>query len=163
MTSALPLVHAATITRGRHLQYFTIAWNSLEGLIALLAGFFEGSVALVGFGFDSLIEVTTGAAVLWRLYRDERAERLALRVVGVSFAALAVYIAYDSLSSLLLEEAPERSVAGMVLAAVSLIVMPLLGQRKRLHPLSGVLPWVPMRGRPSSVLICLQSCWPGSC
>jgi divalent metal cation (Fe/Co/Zn/Cd) transporter len=120
------------IQRGRRLQYFTVAWNSLEGLIALLAGFLAGSVALVGFGFDSVIEVTSGAAVLWRLYsEDERSERVALRIVGACFVALAVYIAYDSASSLLAGRAPERSIPGILLAAVSLLVMPILARAKR--------------------------------
>ena len=70
------------VERGRRLEYFTILWNSLEALAALISGFIAGSVALVGFGLDSLIEVTSGAALLWRLHQDdniakrERAERL---------------------------------------------------------------------------------------
>ena len=137
MTSPLPLLDAAAlrphaIRRGRRLQYFTVTWNSLEGLIALAAGFLAGSVALVGFGFDSVIEVTSGAAVLWRLYREgERSERMALRVVGVCFVALAAYIAYDSAHSLLAGQTPERSIPGIVLAVLSLIVMPVLARAKR--------------------------------
>jgi divalent metal cation (Fe/Co/Zn/Cd) transporter len=137
LTSPLPLLdsHALrplAIRRGRRLQYFTVTWNSLEGLIALLAGFLAGSVALVGFGFDSVIEVTSGAAVLWRLYSEgERSERIALRVVGSCFVALAVYIAYDSAASLLAGLAPERSIPGIALAVLSLIVMPVLARAKR--------------------------------
>jgi divalent metal cation (Fe/Co/Zn/Cd) transporter len=132
VTSTVPLLNAAAIRRGRRLQYFTVAWNSLEGLIALVAGFLAGSVALVGFGFDSVIEVTSGAAVLWRLYRDgEHAERLALRIVGLCFVALAVYIAYESAATLLGGRAPERSIPGIVLAALSLVVMPILARAKR--------------------------------
>jgi divalent metal cation (Fe/Co/Zn/Cd) transporter len=125
-------VRSAAIRRGRRLQYFTVAWNSLEGLIALVAGFIASSVALVGFGFDSVIEVTSAAAMLWRLYREgEQSERLALRIVGVCFLALAAYIAYDSLASLLADRAPERSIPGIVLAVLSLIVMPILARAKR--------------------------------
>ena len=86
--------------RGKQLEYFTIVWNSLEAIIALVSGFFAGSVALVGFGLDSLFEVTSGAALLWRLHHGERsgnsdnADRTALRVVGLSFVALAVYVGY---------------------------------------------------------------------
>jgi len=87
---------ARAVARGKRLEYFTIGWNSLEGLIALLAGFLAGSVALVGFGFDSAIEVTSGAALLWRLHRGERAERATLRMVGACFVTLAIYVAYDS-------------------------------------------------------------------
>ena len=119
------------VVRARRLEYFTIAWNSLEGLIALLAGFFAGSVALVGFGFDSAIEVTSGAALLWRLHRGERAERATLRMVGGCFVALALYVAYDSLHTLWMRETPNRSVAGIALTAVSIVVMPLLARAKR--------------------------------
>jgi len=91
----------------------------------------------VGFGFDSLIEVTSGAALLWRLSADmneekrERIEAVALRIVGACFLALALYVGYESITRLLQREAPERSVPGIALAIVSLIVMPLLARAKR--------------------------------
>ncbi len=121
---------------GRRLEYFTIAWNSLEGLIAVGLGLLAGSVALVGFGLDSAIEVTSGAALLWRLSRDssparEHAEQITLKIVGWSFLALAAYVVYDSLVSLIARQAPERSIPGIVLATASLIVMPLLARAKR--------------------------------
>jgi divalent metal cation (Fe/Co/Zn/Cd) transporter len=119
------------VARGKRLEYFTIAWNSLEGLIALFAGFLAGSVALVGFGFDSAIEVTSGAALLWRLHRGERAERATLRIVGASFILLALYVAYDSAHTLWSRETPGRSVTGIALTAVSIVVMPLLARAKR--------------------------------
>lgn len=128
---------AAFVNRGRRLEYFTIIYNSLEGLIAVIAGIFAGSIALVGFGFDSLIEVTSGSVLLWRLYSDadeerrEQVETISLRIVGVCFVALAAYVSYDSVKSLLLREAPEESAVGIVLAAVSLIVMPILVRAKR--------------------------------
>jgi divalent metal cation (Fe/Co/Zn/Cd) transporter len=88
---------AAFVGRGRYLEYFfTIAYNSLEGLIAVSAGLVGGSIALVGFGFDSLIEVTSGAVLLWRLRADvdeqrrERAEAISLRIVGVCFVVLII-------------------------------------------------------------------------
>src|ERR1700694_2416422 len=93
---------AKLVTKGRRLEYFTIAYNSLEGLIAVVAGLMVGSIALVGFGFDSLIEVTSGAALLWRLHSDadesgrERIEAITLRIVGVLFLLLAAYVSYDS-------------------------------------------------------------------
>lgn len=125
------------VRRGRWLEYFTIAYNSLEGLIAILAGWLAGSIALVGFGVDSAIEVASGAALLYRLYSDadlqrrERTERTALRIVGVSFIALAVYVAYESAGRLLHREPPAESLVGIVLAAVSVIVMPLVARSKR--------------------------------
>jgi len=132
MASSSPITnHARAVARAQRLEYFTITWNSLEGLIALLAGFLAGSVALVGFGFDSLIEVTSGAALLWRLHRGERAERATLRIVGGCFVALALYVAYDSTHALWLREAPRGSIAGIALTAVSVVVMPLLARAKR--------------------------------
>jgi divalent metal cation (Fe/Co/Zn/Cd) transporter len=125
------------VRRGRKLEYFTIVYNFLEGLIAIVAGLIAGSVSLVGFGIDSGIEVTSGAALLWRLKhefnteRRESAERATLKIVGLCFIALAIYILYDSISILIRREAPERSISGIVLAAVSVVVMPLLARSKR--------------------------------
>jgi cation diffusion facilitator family transporter len=127
---------AAAVRRGKRLEYLTITYNSLEGLIAIVFGLLAGSIALVGFGFDSVIEVTSGAALLWRLSADvderkrERAEAISLKVVGVSFLALAAYVAYDAVSSIVRQEAPEESIPGIVLAAASLVVMPLLARAK---------------------------------
>jgi divalent metal cation (Fe/Co/Zn/Cd) transporter len=128
---------ADLVKRGRYLEYFTIGYNSLEGLIAVAAGLLAGSIALVGFGFDSLIEVTSGAVLLWRLHADldeerrERVEAISLRIVGACFVLLAIYVSYDSVKSLIRREAPQESIVGIVLAAVSLIVMPLLVRAKR--------------------------------
>ena len=125
------------VRRGRRLEYFTIVYNCLEGLISIIAGLIAGSVSLIGFGIDSAIEVTSGAALLWRLShefnpeRRESVERTTLRIVGLCFLALAVYILYDSLSILVMHDAPERSIPGIVLAAVSVVVMPLLARAKR--------------------------------
>lgn len=127
----------AQIRRGKLLEYFTVTYNSLEGVIAIAAGLFAGSIALVGFGFDSAIEVISGAALLWRLYGDadesrrERIEERALRIVGVSFFILAAYVTYDAVTSLVRREAPDESIVGIVLAAVSVVVMPLLVRAKR--------------------------------
>ena len=128
---------ASSVRRGRRLEYFTIAYNSLEGLIAVVAGLMAGSIALVGFGFDSLIEVTSGAALVWRLNSDadesrrERVEAITLRIVGVCFLLLAAYISYDSIKSLIRREEPRESIPGIILAIASLIVMPLLVRAKR--------------------------------
>lgn len=125
-----------SVRRGRSLEYLTVGWNSLEGVIAVGAGLAAGSIALVGFGFDSVIEVASGAALLWRLHLDaperrERAERVALKVVGFSFLALAAYVAFDALKSLVAREPPEASHVGIAVATLSLVVMPLLARAKR--------------------------------
>lgn len=130
------LERAVLIRRGKRLEYFTIAYNCLEGVVSIIAGLVAGSVALMGFGLDSAIEVTSGAALLWRLRSDdhirrEQRERMTLRAVGGCFLALAVYVACESFASLLGGRAPERSVIGMGVAAASLIVMPLLARAKR--------------------------------
>ena len=123
--------------RGRRLEYFTIGWNSLEGLIAVGAGALAGSISLVGFGVDSFIEVSSGAALLWRMAVDadecqrERRERLTLRLVGISFLALAAYVTWAGLGDLITRAAPETSTPGLLLACASLIVMPLLSRAKR--------------------------------
>ena len=128
---------AALVKRGRRLEHFTIVYNSLEGLIAVVAGLMAGSIALIGFGFDSLIEVTSGAALVWRLNSDadesrrERVEVIALRIVGVCFVLLAIYVCYDSIKSLTQREEPRESIPGIILAIASLIVMPLLVRAKR--------------------------------
>jgi divalent metal cation (Fe/Co/Zn/Cd) transporter len=125
------------VRRGLALNYLTLGYNSLEGLIAIGAGLVAGSIALVGFGLDSLIEVSASVAALWRLYqdRDERhrdqAEKVALRVIGVLFLALAVYVAADAGRALYQRRAPDESLVGIVLAALSLVVMPLLALAKR--------------------------------
>ena len=128
---------AAAVHRGLSLEYFTVAWNSLEALVALVSGTAAGSIALIGFGLDSLIEVSSGGILLWRLHSDhdeqrrESAERRALQLVGISFLALATYVAGDSVATLVNREAPERSLVGIVLAIASLITMPLLARGKR--------------------------------
>jgi divalent metal cation (Fe/Co/Zn/Cd) transporter len=128
---------AVLARRGQHLEYFTIGWNSLEGLIAVAAGTIAGSISLVGFGVDSFIEVTSGAALLWRMAGDgdaclrERREVLTLRIVGLCFLALAAYVAVEALGHLRSGSPAETSRAGIALAAASLVVMPLLSRAKR--------------------------------
>jgi divalent metal cation (Fe/Co/Zn/Cd) transporter len=127
----------AVTQRGKRLEYFTVAWNSLEGLVAVVAGALAGSISLVGFGIDSFIEVTSGSVLLWRMSVDadvrqrERNEKLSLRIVGVCFLALAAYVGYESVSDLVRKKAPEHSIPGIVLACVSLVVMPLLSRAKK--------------------------------
>ncbi len=121
--------------RAIRLEYLTIAWNSAEAVVALVAGWLAGSIALVGFGFDSVIETTAGVVLLWRLRQrgdlESLAESRAQRIVGGTFFALAVYVTVESVRDLRMHHAPEESVVGIVLAAVSLVVMPLLARAKR--------------------------------
>jgi divalent metal cation (Fe/Co/Zn/Cd) transporter len=125
------------VRRGRLLEYFTIGYNSIEGATSIVAGLIAGSVSLIGFGLDSLIEVTSGAALLWRLRHDldvsrrEQVERTTLRLVGACFIALALYILYESTSMLIRRVPPERSIAGIMIAAISVVIMPLLARAKR--------------------------------
>ena len=128
---------AAIVRRGRRLEYFTIAWNSAEGLLAVGMGVVAGSISLVSFGLDSFIEVTSGSVLLWRMSVDadvhsrEHNEKRALRIVGFCFLLLAAYVAYESSMDLVARRAPEHSLPGIILACVSLIAMPLLSRAKR--------------------------------
>jgi divalent metal cation (Fe/Co/Zn/Cd) transporter len=128
---------AALVQRGLALNYLTIAYNVLEAIVALGAGIVSSSVALVGFGLDSVIEVTASGAAQWRLRADldaarrERVERATLRIIGWSFLTLAAYVVIDSANALLRREPPERSVVGLVLLALSAVVMPVLARAKR--------------------------------
>jgi divalent metal cation (Fe/Co/Zn/Cd) transporter len=137
MTHSAVSRRPAAVRRGQWLTWATIAYNSLEGLLSVGAGLFAGSIALVGFGLDSFIEVTASGAAVWRLHRDadvthrERAERSALRVIGSSFLALAAYITIDALHSLLTRNEPRGSALGIVIALASLVVMPILARAKR--------------------------------
>jgi len=125
------------VRRGQRLEHFTIAYNALEGLGSIVAGVFAGSIALVGFGVDSIIEVTSATALLVRLHADadhahrERSERITLRIVGICFLALAAWIAFDSINSLIYRAPPEHSIPGIVITALSVVVMPLLSRAKR--------------------------------
>lgn len=133
----LALDRRVFVRRGKRLEYFTIAWNSLEGIVAVASGILAGSISLVGFGVDSFIEVTSGTALLWRLsldaekHRRERIERITLRIVGACFLSLAAYVGYEAASNLIGKKAPEHSLPGIILACVSLVVMPLLSRAKR--------------------------------
>src|ERR1700674_5406460 len=137
MAETAILDRTAVVRHGRRLEYFTIAWNAAEGLVAVVAGVIAGSISLVGFGIDSFVEVTSGSVLLWRmsvdseLQRRELNEKRALRIVGVCFLLLSAYIAYESVLDLWSGRAPEHSIPGIVLACVSLVVMPLLSRAKR--------------------------------
>ena len=118
--------------RGLRLEYLTIGWNVLEGIVAIASGVAAGSVALVVFGLDSFIEVGAAGVVVWELKGiDENREKKALRIIGATFFVLAGYVAITATRDLLLRERPSESVPGLVLAAASLLVMPGLAWAKR--------------------------------
>lgn len=139
MNAGTPIVsvredRAALILRGRRLEYLTIAWNAFEAAVALISGLLAGSVALVGFGLDSVIETASASILLWRLragHDGERREHTARRFVGVCFLFLAAYVAVESLRALWIKAQPERSLPGILIAIAAVIVMPLLGRAKR--------------------------------
>jgi divalent metal cation (Fe/Co/Zn/Cd) transporter len=128
---------AYDLQRGIFLEYLTIAWNILEGCVAVASGVVAGSIALMGFGIDSFIETSSGGILLWRLHAErcgadvEKLERKALRLVGLSFLLLAAYIAVDSIKSLVEKARPERSPIGIGITMLSLVVMPWLAYQKR--------------------------------
>lgn len=111
----------------------TITWNVIEAVVALIAGRAASSAALIGFGLDSIVEVLSAAAVAWQFAAPdpEKRERVALRVIAVSFFGLAAYVTVDALLSLTGLREPEHSMVGIVLAALSLIVMPFLSWFER--------------------------------
>jgi divalent metal cation (Fe/Co/Zn/Cd) transporter len=117
----------------------TIAWNSAEAIIALISGILARSIALVGFGLDSIVEVSSALIIVWRLAShsddeeaNERAEQRAVRLIALSFFAIAAYVTAEAMMKLLgLGEHPERSQLGLVLVTLSLVVMPALMWAKR--------------------------------
>jgi divalent metal cation (Fe/Co/Zn/Cd) transporter len=131
--------------RGLHrralwLEYFTVGWNVVEGVVAIGAGIIAGSVALVGFGVDSSIEVISALGLLWRLRKagpeatvaeESAAERRALYVVAATFFLLVAYITYEAITALIGREAPETSTVGLVLSVLSLVIMPALAWWKQ--------------------------------
>ncbi|GAA2897004.1 cation transporter [Pseudonocardia halophobica] len=124
---------AVLTRRVRLLVAATISYNVVEAVVAISAGHVASSTALIGFGLDSVIEVASAAAVAWQFSGSdpEQRERAALRVIGLSFFALAAYVAVESVRSLLGAGEPEHSAVGIVLAALSLVVMPLLSAAQR--------------------------------
>jgi divalent metal cation (Fe/Co/Zn/Cd) transporter len=117
------------------LECFTVAWNTLEAAVALVAGLVAGSIALVGFGLDSAIETASALAVLWRFRQhgvaEDTAELRAARFVGITFFALAIYIGFEAVADLWMRHEARFSLPGMLLATAALIVMPTLGLTKR--------------------------------
>jgi cation diffusion facilitator family transporter len=141
MTEALPLDRRRGLhRRALRLEYFTVGWNVIEAVVAIGAGIIAGSVALVGFGVDSAVEVISAVGLLWRLRKagpeatvqeESGAERRALYIVAATFFLLAAYITYEALNSLVGREEPDRSTVGLVLSVLSLVIMPALAYWKQ--------------------------------
>lgn len=128
---------ANLLARAQRLGAFTVAWNTIEGAIAITAAWLAGSRALAGFGLDSAIESVSASVLLWRLStersnpeRAEQVERTATRLIGASFMLLAAFVTYEAIRALALHEEPDASPIGIGLTAISLVVMPLLARAK---------------------------------
>lgn len=125
------------VRRARWLNSATIGWNAVEGVVAVAAGVAAGSVSLVGFGFDSAIEVSAALILAWRLHQERRGgcmqtdDRRATRAIAASFVVLGVFVGFESARDLVGGAEPEVSAVGMVMATLSLLVMPFLARAKR--------------------------------
>jgi cation diffusion facilitator family transporter len=116
------------------LSYFTVGYNILEGIISIFAGSLAGSIALIGFGLDSFVESLSGGVMIWRFRKsgkiseeeEERVERRATRLIAYSFLILGAYVLYESGKKLYLQEIPNPSLLGIIVAIASIIVMPIL-------------------------------------
>lgn len=133
----------AAVRRARLLNVATISWNAAEGVIAVVAGLVAGSVSLIGFGFDSAIEVSAALILMWRLRQERHGgcmqadDARATRAIAVSFGLLAAYVGAMSVSDLLQDSRPDVSIVGLVMAALSLALMPVLARAK--HTLAPAL------------------------
>jgi divalent metal cation (Fe/Co/Zn/Cd) transporter len=134
----------AAVRHARYLNWFTLGWNSVEGVVALAAGIVAGSIGLVGFGIDSGIEVSAALILTWRIRRErlegcrQDDDSFAQRLIAVSFAALALYVGFEATRDLVGGVEPSPSLIGLALATASLIVMPFLARAKRrLAPVLG--------------------------
>jgi len=124
--------------RALRLEYFSLTWNFLETFVGMAAGIAAGSVALIGFALDSIVESSSAAVLIWRLRNEsserwdvESIERRAVRLVAIAFWALAAYVGVKAIIDLVAQNQPDESTVGIVLAMVSLVVMPVLAARKR--------------------------------
>lgn len=124
--------------RALALSIFTVAYNLAEGVVSILLGLAARSAALIGFGLDSFVESLSGGIMVWRFSRrdlseedEERIEQRAVKLVGVTFLLLGAYVLYESAEKLYRQEAPEASLGGIILAIVSLVIMPWLARAKR--------------------------------
>ena len=126
--------HSTLHSRALWLSYFTVGYNILEGIISIFAGLLAGSIALVGFGLDSFVESLSGSVMIWRLRKhgelsedeEERVEKKAVRFIAYTFLILGAFVLYESVKKLYAREIPEPSLLGIIIAVLSLIIMPVL-------------------------------------
>ena len=124
--------------RGLRLEYFTVGYNTLEAIVSIAFGSIANSIALIGFGLDSIIESLSGLVLIWRLRQhgeisqaaEERIEKRATKFVAVTFFVLGLYVLFESIKKLVFAEIPEPSLPGIIIAMASIIVMPLLTWQK---------------------------------
>lgn len=120
------------------LEYFTVGYNILEAIVSIFAGYIAGSIALVGFGFDSIIESLSGFVLIWYLLKNLKSnkvenaknEKKAVKFVEITFFILAIYVLFESIKKLYLKEIPNPSFFGIVISIASLTIMPILGYLK---------------------------------
>jgi divalent metal cation (Fe/Co/Zn/Cd) transporter len=125
--------------RALALEYFTVGYNAVEAVVSIIAGRLAGSIALVGFGLDSIVESLSGLVLIWRLRKhdslsseeEERVERRAERFVGITFFILGAYILFEAVRKIVLTDIPDPSLFGIIIAVVSIIIMPLLATAKK--------------------------------
>lgn len=116
------------------LSYFTVGYNILEGIVSIFAGLLAGSTALIGFGIDSFIESLSGTVMIWRFRKhgkiskeeEEKLEKKAIKFVAYTFFILGAYLLYESIKKLYFQEIPKPSFLGIIIAVISIIVMPVL-------------------------------------
>lgn len=119
-----------------NLSYFTVGYNIIEGIVSILAASLSGSVALLGFGLDSFVESFSGLIMIWRFKKkripqeEEKIEKRAVRLVGYTFFLLAFYVAFESIKKLYQAEAPNPSILGIIIATLSIIIMPIVSHMK---------------------------------
>jgi divalent metal cation (Fe/Co/Zn/Cd) transporter len=133
-----PIERGRDLARASRLEYVSVGYNVLEAVAGIAFGLVAGSVALVGFGLDSVVEASSATILLWRLRTEvsgrrtaAEAEGRAIRLVALAFFALAAYVGARSVWDLLTGARPEESIPGIVLAAASLVIMPILARAKR--------------------------------
>lgn len=134
LLSQVPLQRRVVLgRRAQLLAGASVAYNSVEAVVSIAAGAAAGSIALVGFGLDSVVEMASGLVILWQFRHPvpESRERRALRLIALSFFALAAYVAVESVRSLLSRAAPEASTVGIAIAALSLAIMPTISWLQR--------------------------------